>query len=75
MNSTGIATLLNTTGAAIGPLVAIFVLLPALGYQSSLICCAAGYALLSYTVVDRTRSLVVAPTCWDHLSLALWVVL
>jgi spermidine synthase len=50
MNSTGIATLLNTTGAAIGPLVASFVLLPALGYQPSLICCAAGYGLLSIFV-------------------------
>ncbi len=50
MNSTGIASLLNTTGAAIGPLVATFVLLPALGYQFSLICCAAGYGLLSIFV-------------------------
>ena len=55
MNSTGIATLLNTSGAAIGPLVATFVLLPSLGYQPSLICCAAAYALLSI-IVDRTRS-------------------
>jgi predicted membrane-bound spermidine synthase len=53
MNSTGIATLLNTIGAAIGPLVASFVLLPTLGYQSSLICCAAGYALLSIFVTER----------------------
>jgi spermidine synthase len=53
MNSTGLATLLNTTGAAIGPLVASFVLLPTLGYQTSLICCAAGYALLSLLVSER----------------------
>ncbi len=53
MNSTGVAALLNTTGAAIGPLVASFVLLPALGYQTSLICCAAGYALLSLLVTER----------------------
>jgi spermidine synthase len=53
MNSTGVATLLNTAGAAIGPLVASFVLLPTLGYQTSLICCAAGYALLSLLVTDR----------------------
>jgi spermidine synthase len=53
MNSTGITTLVNTTGAAIGPLVASFLLLPILGYQSSLILCAAGYALLSILV---TRS-------------------
>jgi spermidine synthase len=46
MNSTGITTLFNTTGAAAGPLVASFVLLPAVGYQWSLLICATGYALL-----------------------------
>ena len=40
MNSTGIATLLNTSGAAIGPLVATFVLLPIprLPIESYLLC-------------------------------------
>jgi len=47
MNSTGIATLANTIGAALGPLIASFVLLPGIGYQWSLIFCAASYALLS----------------------------
>jgi spermidine synthase len=47
MNSTGITTLFNTAGAATGPLLASFVLLPGVGYQWSLIFCAAGYALLS----------------------------
>ena len=65
MNSTGLTALLNTTGAAIGPLVASFVLLPILGYQTSLICCAAGYALLSLLVTERAR-LVVSTTCRDH---------
>jgi predicted membrane-bound spermidine synthase len=46
INSTGITTLFNTTGAAAGPLIASFVLLPAVGYQWSLLICAAGYALL-----------------------------
>ncbi|PYL22227.1 MAG: spermidine synthase, partial [Verrucomicrobia bacterium] len=54
MNSTGITTLFNTTGAAAGPLVASFVLLPGVGYQSSLILCAAGYVLLSILVSDRS---------------------
>jgi spermidine synthase len=54
MNSTGLTALLNTVGAAIGPLVASFVLLPVLGYQTSLIWCAAGYALLSLLVIERT---------------------
>jgi hypothetical protein len=53
MNSTELTALLNTTGATIGPLVASFVLLPAVGYQTSLICCAAGYALLSLLMIER----------------------
>jgi spermidine synthase len=47
MNTTGVTTLFNTVGAALGPLIASFVLLPGIGYQWSLIFCAAGYALLS----------------------------
>src|SRR6266498_1181212 len=54
MNSTGITTLFNTTGAAAGPLLASFVLLPTIGYQWSLILCAAGYALLGILVCDRS---------------------
>jgi spermidine synthase len=54
MNSTGVATLVNTTGAAIGPLVASFVLLPAIGYQWSLLICAAGYVLLGILVSGGT---------------------
>jgi len=50
MNSTGITTLFNTTGAAAGPLIASFVLLPAIGYQWSLLICAAGYVLLGILV-------------------------
>ena len=53
MNSTGITTLFNTTGAAFGPLLASFLLLPSIGYQSSLVLCAAAYALLGIFV---TRS-------------------
>src|SRR5579884_580889 len=47
MNSVGVTTLLNTTGAAIGPIVASFALLPSVGFQSSLIACAVAYACLS----------------------------
>src|SRR5205809_6856564 len=57
MNSTGITTLFNTAGAAVGPLVTSFVLLPAIGYQWSLILCAAGYALLSILMTDRAGCL------------------
>src|SRR6059058_1080923 len=54
MNSTGITTLFNTTGAAAGPLLASFLLLPSIGYQWSLILCAAGYALLAILVCERS---------------------
>jgi len=54
MNSTGITTLFNTTGAAIGPLLATFVLLPWLGYQLSIILCATAYALLSILLTERS---------------------
>ena len=47
MNSTGLTILFNTVGAAVGPLVVSFLLLPRLGFQSSLIFCAAVYAGLA----------------------------
>ena len=46
MNSLGIVTLFNTAGAAIGPVLAGFVLLPRFGFQASLLFCAIGYAIL-----------------------------
>jgi spermidine synthase len=54
MKSTGITTLFNTTGAAAGPLLASFVLLPVVGYQWSLFFCAAGYVLLSILASERS---------------------
>jgi spermidine synthase len=54
MNSTGITTLFNTTGAAAGPLVVSFVLLPAIGYQWSLLICAAGYVLLGILISESS---------------------
>ncbi len=73
MNSTGVAALLNTTGAAIGPLLASFVLLPALGYQTSLICCAAGYALLSLLIRQRAAWSVRRPV--GIIVVSLWAIL
>ena len=73
MNSTGIATLLNTSGAAIGPLVATFVLLPSFGYQPSLICCAAAYALLSIIVTERALWSLRRPT--GIILVTLWIAL
>ena len=73
MNSTGIATLLNTGGAAIGPLLATFVLLPFLGYQTSLICCAAAYALLSIIVTERALCSLRRPI--GIILVTLWIAL
>ena len=55
MNSTGVTTLFNTAGAALGPLVASFVLLPTIGYQTSLIMCAAAYGLLAFISSEREQ--------------------
>ena len=54
MNSTGITTLFNTTGAAVGPLLASFVLLPGIGFQSALLLCSAGYAILALVASKRS---------------------
>src|SRR5437764_12030249 len=72
MNSTGITTLFNTAGAAVGPVLASFIVLPTLGYQSSLICCAAGYALLSILVTERASWSVRKPA--GIVFIALWTV-
>ena len=55
MNSTGITTLFNTAGAAIGPLLVAFVLLPKWGFQTTLIVCAAGYGVLCLLLSERTN--------------------
>jgi len=53
MNSTGLTILFNTIGAACGPLLAGFLLLPGLGFQSSLIFCAVAYAALALAATKR----------------------
>ncbi|MEP6585495.1 MAG: hypothetical protein ABJB70_02100 [Candidatus Udaeobacter sp.] len=86
MNSTGITTLFNTMGGAFGPLLASFVLLPGIGYQRSLIACAAGYALMSIVAafaVQRPGASLktwVLPRAPKHdvastVLLGLWIVL
>jgi spermidine synthase len=47
MNSAGLTILFNTVGAAIGPLLAALLLLPRIGFQSSLILAGAVYAGLA----------------------------
>jgi len=53
MNSTGLTILFNTIGAALGPLLAGFVLLPRVGFQSSLIFCAVVYAGLAVLTSEK----------------------
>src|SRR5204863_1918588 len=53
MNSTGLTILFNTIGATLGPLLAGFVLLPRLGFQSSLIFCALAYTVLACLTSQR----------------------
>ncbi len=75
MNSTGITTLLNTLGAAIGPLLASFVLLPKIGFHWSLILCAAGYALLAALCVERKAWSFRHPVAFTIAGLSVAVIL
>lgn len=87
MNSTGITTLFNTTGAAVGPLVASLVLLPGVGYQWSLILCAASYAVLSILLTEQrlkacsfssflsVRAFLAQPRSYGLILAGLWAVL
>jgi spermidine synthase len=54
MNAAGLTMLFNTAGAAVGPLLAGFVLLPSVGFQSSLIIAAAGYVGLAILATERS---------------------
>lgn len=51
LNATGLTILANTIGAAVGPLLAAFLFLPNLGFQSSLVLCAICYIALALLVV------------------------
>ena len=55
MNSVGLTILFNTIGAAFGPLLAGFVLLPRLGFQTSLIFSAAAYATLALLTSQKSN--------------------
>jgi len=75
MNSTGITTLFNTAGAAVGPLVASFVLLPGVGYQWSLLLCAAAYIVLSIVVSERSSWSIKRPVGWLTIVLCAGAIL
>jgi spermidine synthase len=55
MNSAGLAILFNTSGAAVGPLLTAFLLLPHLGFQWSLLLCAVTYAGLAMLASERSN--------------------
>jgi len=68
MNAAGLTILWNTIGAATGPLLAAFLLLPVLGFQSSLIVCAVCYLALGFIVVRPKR-----PSLGQPLEIIRWV--
>src|SRR5207302_204126 len=53
MQRAGLTILFNTVGAAIGPILAGLVLLPRIGFQSSLVLSAAGYAALALLTCEK----------------------
>jgi spermidine synthase len=77
MNSIGITTLFNTAGAAIGPLLAGFILLPRLGFQTGLVICAVVYFILAILISRgadwaKTRPLLVVLILAFATSMALF---
>ena len=55
VRTTGIATLYNTIGAALGSLLAGFVLLPTIGMEFSFFVVAAGYCLVAFVVPSESE--------------------
>jgi hypothetical protein len=75
MNSAGLTILFNTTGAAVGPLLVCFVLLPWLGFQSSLILSAAGYAGLAVLASEKPMRSIRRPLGIAFAALAAMLIL
>jgi spermidine synthase len=70
VNSTGLTILFNTIGAACGPLLAGFILLPWFGFQSSLIFCAAVYAGLALLTSQKPNWSLRRPSGVTMVSLS-----
>jgi predicted membrane-bound spermidine synthase len=70
MNSVGLTTLFNTAGAAIGPVLAGFFLLPRLGFQWSLVICAIVYAVLALLLPSSSRQSEAATNRWVLIALS-----
>ena len=76
MNSLGIVTLFNTAGAAIGPILAGFILLPRFGFQTALVICAIAYSVLALLLTTSPRQGEAATSRWVSVGLlAVFVVL
>jgi predicted membrane-bound spermidine synthase len=75
MNSMGITLLFNTVGAAFGPILAGFILLPRLGFQSSLILCACAYGGLAALTSHRQSWSLTRPSGMAMVSLSAIVAL
>jgi predicted membrane-bound spermidine synthase len=71
MNSAGLTILCNTVGAALGPIVAAFALLPWFGFQTSLIIAAVGYAGLA--IIAGKKENWSFNQSWGRSSLALGI--
>jgi spermidine synthase len=75
MNSVGVTLLFNTVGAAFGPILAGFIVLPRLGFQSSLILCACAYGGLAALTTQRQSWSVTRPSGMATVSLSAIVIL
>ncbi len=64
LNASGFTLFFNTLGAALGPLLASFVLLPAAGFQTALLLCAAGYLLLALLFVEFSAAALRRRSGW-----------
>lgn len=74
MNSAGVTTLYNTLGAAAGPILASFVLLPMIGYQRALFIAAVIYLVLAWLAREPGRSprlMTAAPAIGSVLAVLL----
>ena len=69
IKSTGLITLCNTVGAAVGPLLATFILLPTLGFQKTLLACAITYLVIAVALLPSRRLAASSITTWSFAGL------
>src|SRR5207302_11163888 len=71
----GITTRFNPVGAAFGPLLSSFVFLPSLGFELTLVLCAAGYVLLALVASQRQSWSLRRLGGWAIMALSLAAIL